>query len=487
MEKNLNWIIVKEDGAFQKVQDPDTGLYGLVYNDKPLTEPTWFEVTLFPKYWYLRKNQEERIYYVDSDRYAKSTGGSENEDETQDDGSVITYNHSNGKYGFVNKNGQRLLENAYDEIYKWDDCDVVYTRNGREIKYYNSAGSQILTHVRDIPDATDFRYPYYFGEPQTNIIQTMDMSENPVGDDFCICHGMRTGLSRRTRREHMAYLEGIANVKRISRKAKRAFKSKYTYIYAGFVVQSSPNSIHPVYDCLKQLWDFEEFESTWQWQFVIVLPQKPTIQQKQEAEWLVERIMTSGDVSRSHTIAYGIDDSLKDGAKLYATRFFWDDGGRFLDSWIEIGGLSSTEVKELVAQRGFNQRDLNNALYDLIRDPDEWYEFQELADWLVKNGAKVQKRILHDIWINSDTNNFVKLIEWLLSPVNSHLKIDVNSIVCGHTFLDDIYRRNTEDVHAKQCLIDLLLQHGAKTYKELSAEQALKFGYPEPVFSYGSE
>lgn len=36
-------------------------------------------------------------------------------------------------------------------------------------------------------------------------------------------------------------------------------------------------------------------------------------------------------------------------------------------------------------------------------------------------------------------------------------------------------------------IIDLLLQHGAKTYKELSAEQALKFGYSKPVFSYGSE
>lgn len=117
MEKNPNWTIVEEDGAFQKVQDLETGLYGLVYNGKVLTEPTRFEVTRFPKHWYLRKNQEERIYYVDSDRYAKSTGGRENGDETQDDGSVITYNHSNGKYGFVNKNGQRLLENTYDEIF----------------------------------------------------------------------------------------------------------------------------------------------------------------------------------------------------------------------------------------------------------------------------------------------------------------------------------------------------------------------------------
>lgn len=484
MENNHKWTIIAEDGSFQKIQNFESGLYGLLYNGKFLTDASWFEVTRFPKYWYLRKNQEERIYYVDSDRYDKSTGGRENEDETQDDGSIVTYDQTTGKYGYVDKNGQRLLENVFDEIFKWDDCDVVYTRNGREIKYYNTAGVQILTHIRNIPDANDYRYPYYTGEPQTNIIQTMDMSQHPIGDDFCYCHGIHTGLSRRTRTEHMAYLESVANVNRISREAKRAFKSKYTYIFASFVVQSTPNSIHPIYDCLKQLWDFEEFESTWQWQFVIVLPQKPTIQQKREADWLVECIMTSGDLSTSHTIAYGVDESLKEGAIVYATRFFWDDGGRFLNSRIEIGGLTADEVKELIEARGFNQRDLNNALFDLVRDADEWYTFRELSEWLIKHGAFFRKNILHDIWIHTEANKVVELIKWLLSPLNAHMQIDVNSVIIGRTFLDEINRWNPDDVNAKQELIDLLISHGAKTCRELREEQALNFGYPNVVFTH---
>lgn len=484
MENNHKWTIVAEDGSFQKIQNLESGLYGLLYNGNFLTDPSWFEVTRFPKYWYLRKNQEERIYYVDSDRYDKSTGGRENEDETQDDGSIVTYDQTTGKYGYVDKNGQRLLENVFDEIFKWDDCDVVYTRNGREIKYYNTAGIQILTHIRNIPDANDYRYPYYTGEPQTNIIQTMDLSQHPIGDDFCYCHGIHTGLSRRTRTEHMAYLERVANVKRISREAKRAFKSKYTYIFASFVVQSTPNSIHPIYDCLKQLWDFEEFESTWQWQFVIVLPQKPTIQQKREADWLVECIMTSGDLSTAHTIAYGVDESLKEGAIVYATRFFWDDGGRFLNSRIEIGGLTVHEVKELIEARGFNQRDLNNALFDLVRDADEWYTFKKLSEWLVKNGAIFRKNILLDIWIHTEANKVVELIKWLLSPLNAHMQIDVNSVIIGRTFLDKINRWNPDDVNAKQELIDLLISHGAKTCRELREEQALNFGYPNAVFTH---
>lgn len=481
METNQNWNIIETDGDFHKIQDPETGLFGLLIGDKLRYAPEWFEVTRYPKYWYLRKNQESQCYFFATKKYSRTTGGPTNADKIQDDNSIISYDNKTGKFGFINYCGVRILNNDYDEIYKWDECDVVYTRKGRVVKYYDTSGNKILKHIRNIPNATDYDEPYYIGEPQTNIIQTMDMTANPVGDDFCTCYGIRTGLSRRTRPEHMAFLESIANERRISRRAKRVFKSKYTYIFSSFVVESTPGASRPIYDCLKQLWDREIFESSWGWIIVVVLPQKPTIEQKQETDWLIDCIMANG-FSYAHRIAYGINPTLKEGAVIYATRVFKDAGPGFLNYLIPVTFDSFEEDTALVAARGFNQFDLNNALYDTVRYPDRWANNKKFADWLIEHGALFNKNILNEISLFDEGVNVVELIKWILKPQHACLNVDINSYSLGNTILDDVINWPQPDKSAQAILIDFLKANGAKTYMELRSEQAASFDYDAPVF-----
>lgn len=179
----------------------------------------------------------------------------------------------NGKFG-CRMDGREILPPLYDDIQKWADCDVIYTRKGMDVRYFDLQGNEILKNRRPIEGAADHLEPYYCGEPQeTEIVQTMDLSERPEGDDFCVCHGHYAGLSRRTRREHMNWIkkQGAEACKRFR---EITLLTMDCYIYSAYVVQSEKKAKRPVSDCLRQLERLGIFFGGWHVILTILAPQR---------------------------------------------------------------------------------------------------------------------------------------------------------------------------------------------------------------------
>jgi len=190
-------------------------------------------------------------------------------DDRETDGCCDFY--CEGKFG-CRVHGVVILPPVYDDVDKWADCDVIYTRKGMDVRYFDLQGNEILKNRREIPDGKDYMEPYYSDEPQhTNVVQTMDCSERPEGEDFCVCYGYYAGLSRRTRKEHMDWIKRQSCVcKRFRDVTLFAWDC---YIYSAYLFQSRPDARNPVADCLQQLEALDILWSGWHVILTILAPE----------------------------------------------------------------------------------------------------------------------------------------------------------------------------------------------------------------------
>lgn len=322
----MKYDIIADYGTLQVYRAAD-GLLGMLKNNKLFEEAKWIEITRLRgdnKLYCRRKNHQSYID-IKTGEWCGSMYDplEEYEDETIEDGLVITCN--NGRFGLKAADGSELLPIIYDCILKWKDCDVIYARTGAEVRYFNSRAQQILTNMRDIEGATDGMYPYYIGEPQSNIIQLMDTTENPIGDGFCQCYGKHTGLSRRTCHEHFNFMESMCNISPLGPECHDAFLAWDCYIYASFGAQSSPRANNPIASCMDRLKELNVFKSSWEWFFVILLPQKAVIDKKVVKSVVMKEFKKHKPWIYDETyIGIGRTDRISNGAIVYATRFFRD-------------------------------------------------------------------------------------------------------------------------------------------------------------------
>lgn len=480
MTLNDNWNICEEDGAFQKIQDLESGLFGLVYNGKVVCEPVCTEVTRLQNSWYIRSKENEGWYNLITGTFTRTSFQMDECDEELEDGSVVTYELGKG-YGYINYSGIRIFENQYDCIHKWHRCDVVEVRKGGIVKYFDTNGYEILKNVKYIPLANDYESPYYYGEPMTNIVQTVDTTNNAIGDDFCTWYGVRAGLTRRTKSDHIKFLKSIANVRNLSNKAKRNFLRRFTYLYECYAVQSKPATKHPVYDCLKQLLERDAFESSWGWIIVIVLPHEPTLEEKREIDWLF-RCIAEDECESFDRVSYGSDENLKEGAIVYATHYFQDDGGRSAHYHDETDidmYTSIDDIKKEIETRGYKRSDLNQALAHIFWDTINWNKYKALAEWLIDNGATIPNNIFgrFNLWYDCEED----MIKWLLKPEYSRFSININHAVLSKTILDKAFEMKTENDSVKRSIIEVLTKHGAKTYKQKRTEESMKYGFDTSI------
>lgn len=64
-------------------------------------------------------------------------------------GIFITY--KNGRFGAVRKDYSVILQNDYDGVFKWADADVIATRKGDDIRYFDISANEILTGCKVKP------------------------------------------------------------------------------------------------------------------------------------------------------------------------------------------------------------------------------------------------------------------------------------------------------------------------------------------------
>lgn len=268
----MEYTILRHEAEFDIARSLN-GRLGLVKDSRPVTEFKYDEITLWPPEYDVFYCREGRDYewigaYDGKDYGYGRSGGYDNVVET--DGFIERC--VNGMFGIEHK-GVQVLPFEFDEAFKWHDCDVLYTRKGSDCAYFDTTGKRILTTVREIPGAEDILEPYYDGEPQTNIIQLMDLSDNPQGDDYCQCYGRRAGLSRRTIPEHMALVKRLSTHTALSDSdfAKNLL-AEDCYIFSAHMVQSDGDVVGALDEGIRQLEEKKLFKSSWNLVWNIILP-----------------------------------------------------------------------------------------------------------------------------------------------------------------------------------------------------------------------
>ena len=480
---------IEEFNKFRIVRD-NGGLLGLIFNSEVIEHCEYNEITRMDDYFLCRKADMEKQIDFNGKTCMSATLIPDPAEYEGADGYIIVCN-KNQKYGLLSPDHKEILPAIYDNIYKWHDCDVIYTRSGNRCEYFNTAGNKILTNVRDIPEAEDKLEPYYDGEPQTNVVQLMDMSSNCVGEDYCACHGVRAGLSRRLHSEHAAYIQNLANVIPFEQKAIDSFMAWDCYIFSAFAVDSEKG----VSDCLKQLEEIECFNATYQWNYVVLLPTKPSDEQIEEVRWIFKCLEQDTYSQLISDIAFGVDEDVK-GVKVIGTRYFcdhWPSDEEFEDS-SRGTNESLRELKQFFDSCTNNrQKKLDEALTNVIH---ENYDTTEMGkDWSMKS-AKLE--LLLSLGATLSQNAVINLIDRIIFSIehtkDSALKTltwliekgaNVNGVSNGQSslnLLDDYVQKGYWETEDAETFKNLLLAHGAKYAKEIREEECRHRGISEAFF-----
>lgn len=480
---------IEEFNKFRIVRDND-GLLGLIFHNEVIEHCEYNELTRMDDYFLCRKAGMEKHIDFNGKTCMSATFNLDPAEYEGADGYIIVCN-KNQKYGLLSPDHKEILPAIYDNIYKWSGCDVIYTRSGNRCDYFNTAGNKILTNVRDITEAEDKLEPYYDGEPETNVVQLMDMSSNCSGEDYCYCHGVYTGLSRRLHSEHAAYIQSLANILPFKQSAIDSFLAEDCYIYASFAVDSEKG----VSDCLKQLEEIECFNATYQWNYVVLLPTRPSDEQIEEVRWIFKCLEQDTYSQLISDIAFGVDEDVK-GVKVIGTRYFcdhWPSDEEFEDS-SRGTNESLRELKQFFDSCTNNrQKKLDEALTNVIH---ENYDTTEMGkDWSMKS-AKLE--LLLSLGATLSQNAVINLIDRIIFSIehtkDSALKTltwliekgaNVNGMSNGQSslnLLDDYVQKGYWETEDAETFKNLLLAHGAKYAKEIREEECRLRGFSEAFF-----
>lgn len=348
-----------------------------------------------------------------------------------------------------------------------------------DVRYLDLNGNRILCNVRNIPDSGDEMSPYYIGEPQTNVIQNIDISANPIGDDFAFCYGKKAGLSRRTRKEHIDFLKRISNIEPLSQNSEDDFMDDECYIFASFTVGASDEMTDPMEDCLRQFNEMGIFDCSWNWIFTIEIAPGTTQQQILKWKWLLDCLSKYTSSNTVIGISIGRCES-GERIKVTATRYFreyWPSEGEFTH-W-DIGQYASLKtLKKALRKVSPEHRDLamSVAIANIFGEDEQtkWNEKKTRLDWLYAQGAKVPGIAIFNGFAVFRGSCQLQGLKWLFKHGG-----DVNHInEDGQTLLDNIEFHHVNHYCRFKAIKKRLYINGAKTLKGLIDDLAKKHDCP---------
>jgi hypothetical protein len=458
------------------------GKLGISENGELLTAIMFDEITLWPtsKKPTLLCRQWESLEYFDIKRrevVATSTAFGTPQDTTTHEGYILRY--VNGKFGLEFKN-REILPAVYDEVYKWPGCNVISARIGAVPYYYNTRGKQILTKVRSIANANDCISPYYSDEPQTNIIQTMDLTSSPIGDDFCVCLGRRTGLSRRTLSEHMQYIQYLSNKELIPQSVwDKTLAADDCYIYSASFVESKLEIDKALDQCIRKVDRLYTFEVSWCLIFNIIIPcEKYSELTVKYIKWRIMQIAEDNESEQIHYIAIGTDSHLKNGLKMLVTRCVcdhWPSNEEFA-MW-HIGKKETlAELKDIFSKPFKNDTDyLECAMSNVITRGDlPWDEHKDVIEFIFRKYRQLPYNAMllaYNLGDEITPYHFEQLVRWLINH-----GADVNVMILGMTLIQRIRCNTGLDDNVKRERVRILTKLGfPKTKKGIRVKQLAQF------------
>ena len=273
------------------------GLWGLKpYDGKILSEPFCDQIEICAEFIYFRYGSTRVRYYF--------------YEHTIDSDSEESRFYENGKVGLKNSDGSVSFPAEYDEIYDWgEDCDVVYTRIGKEFHYYNHKHEEILTEYDRIPDDKQPLVPYFLGEdPHRYVLVCVEPISEPTCGRDCFAYNQWVRLSLIPQSQIIGLFTGCKLIKN-SNSDLGQFKSPDTYLYSARTCMSSGEN--PVSECIERLKTLGCYESSWQYLLKISCNRNTQIR----SDDLCNAINFYKRLKKciGYYIVTAYDDSLKDG------------------------------------------------------------------------------------------------------------------------------------------------------------------------------
>jgi hypothetical protein len=458
------------------------GKLGISENGELLTEIKFDEITLWPTSkepaLLCRQWENQQLYDINLRKVTLSeTVPGNPHDRTTEEGYIVRY--VNGKFGLEFK-GREILPAVYDEVYKWLGCNVIYTRIGAVPYYYNTQGKQILTKVRSITDTNDSIKPYYLVEPQTNIIQTMDLTNSPIGDDFCVCLGRHTGLSRRTLSEHMRYIQQLSNKELIPQTVwDNTLAADDCYIYSASFVESKLEIDKALEQCIRKVNRLYTFEVSWSLIFNIIIPcEKYSELTIKYIKWRIMQIAEDNESEQIHYISIGTDGRLKNGLKMLVTRCVCDHCPSDEEYAMSHIGEKETfaELKDIFSKPFKNKTDyLKCAMPNVITRCDlPWNEHKKVLEFILSKYKKLPNNailLVNKIENGITSSHFEQLVQWLINH-----GADINAITLGMTLIQRIRDNFSLNDNVKRERVKILKKLGfPRTKKEVREKQLAQF------------
>ena len=392
---------------------------------------------------------------------------------------IFTYER--GKFGLKSLDGSSIIDAIYDDIYVWENANVIQVRLGNKHYYFNDRKEQILT---DEPSCKEQGKPYWDGLGWDHfmvreIVDNMSDNHTYISD---------AGLVRINHIEVKDVARMLqANCERIPMKAEslKMLSDQYSYEFGMNIVKLKAvmDGIITEEDWksgIEKLETLGSFGSSWYYIDKFVTNSKTRLSVK-SLYWLKHRYDMECDVLGDLCFAYGIDETLDDGevkwihVEHYNEHCFPEDYGA-CDA-MRYGTLN--ELKEIIEAHDWNaQGDPYGGCsfaYRNVRYPEgrPWKETEKILSYMFElghNPEELTKCVVKSLRYDCDTPEEMDFWEncakWALCRSEFP-----NNLSCGQTcydeFLDVRLESKPKELQTRiKKLGDLFLSRGARTSKQ---------------------
>ena len=414
---------------------------------------------------------------------------------------------ADGKKGWL-RDGKVLIPAVHDEIYKWWGLDVFQVEDGDAVRFFNSAGEEVLTYVRELDAEDIYISPFSQVMNDGDIFTVLEYPANkaiPVSNVILTDGGEKVSINRFSRSELMEELVNPADLLPLRKEDLALFNNDFSYEYSAY--RFTVGGEHPVDRLLELFGQFGVPSNSWNYVIrICTAPGSPV----PAMELRALRYYMEAESTRclSKLVAVGEDKALSPGemSVLVITHYnerCWP--AHFEFQWIDDCNSCTLEQlleKEVEMKKAVEENVLEQYKAEVLEDQYKsafynvrynrkrtWEEAEKVYDYLGQKSRMFTSELrsyclsLNSARCISEMKYFLHLVEWALR--NGAV---VNLVEGGRTALDAVEDGlKHERIDGRKRVLrktkDLLLSYGAKTLSQLRSDE--KAG--EPSLEYELE
>ena len=420
----------------------------------------------------------------------------------------------NGKAG-MKRNGKIIIPAEYDYLsWMFNDGRVFYAvKDGREM-YLNDEGKEVLKYIREIEgDDGEYSFPFFNHKKDVIVLQEYVGHPDDCDNNVVYFHGVWQRLDRISGKDVCKLLINPDDEKPLTEKDLELFNNDFSYEYS--VYQVTSREPLGIIDCLKKLQLMGLHSNSWHYIVKVWKPEgeNPTAEELRFVRYQIE---DNEQLGKLHFCLAHDPQLAKGETNMFVVTYYnercwpamWE-----MDWWEERNELSLSQIKRKLTKihKTINEEILEPYREEVWQDQfwggiysieynkkRTWKETVKVLNYFKRKGSPIIDGIpreaekiemsgildtKHDFSRAKCVFHFRKL-KWLLEN-----GADVNAHYDNHTGLDyfvkdSMYRDKSfsekEKAYIEQMrkkIINLLLEHGAKTMQQMREEESLNEDY----------